>query len=82
MGEFVFNIWIVGPDNKMYWYSQSCSSYYAERRADMFKKETPAELYNYVLITMIEKRYATWDNGKEYNPKIFKKLGTIYVAEE
>lgn len=80
--KFEFNIWIIGPDYKRYWYSRCSSSYYAERRAEMFRKETPPELYNYVLITMIEEQYATWDVGKEYNPSAFKKVGSIYVSED
>ena len=79
---FEFDIWIIGPDYKRYWYSRCSSGDYADKRADMFRKETPPELYKMVLITFIPKQYATWDVGKEYNPSIFKKVGTIYVAEE
>jgi hypothetical protein len=79
---FEFDIWIIGPDYKRYWYSRCSSVYYADKRADMFRKETPPELYKMVLITFTPKQYATWDVGKEYNPSIFKKVGTIYVAEE
>lgn len=79
---FEYDIWIIGPDYKKYWYSRCSSSYYADKRAELFKKETPAELYTYILITFRPVEYSTWDVGKEYNPHMFKKVGTIYVAEE